>query len=270
MLVCNRPIFRDPGWEEERSERPIAALSAKRSEAQSAAGASEEQQPKPPAAANTERAARRAAARVRDLALCNSFAWFVTLTLDKEKIDRYDVREITRHLNRWLDNRVRRDGLRYVLVPERHKDGALHFHGFINEQPGLRVSGTWSVPGHKKPIKPRSAAEAARWAEAGDAAGFHEVFNWDSWGLGFSTAIRLYGEYSSAVAYVCKYIRKQQEGGKIAGRWYYSGGELAQPEVVRCEYALNELLCSEGAYSFEVPEAGLVFGILRGKDSSNE
>lgn len=251
-MVCNRPVFREPGWE----AREEFAL--KRGEAQSA----EPEQPQQPKAADTERAARRAAAAVRDLALCNEFRWFVTLTLDPARIDRYDMKTITKRLNTWLDNQVRRCGLRYVLVPERHQDGAIHFHGLINDAPGLVPSGTWKVPGHKKPVRPRSEKQAISWAALGAEEGYQEVYNWEGWKLGFSTAIRLHGDYAAAVAYVCKYIRKQQEGGRIGGRWYYSGGELRRPEVELLDLGVYDLI-EAGAYRFDVPEAGLVFGIRR-------
>ena len=78
-----------------------------------------------------QRAARRARAALRDLALCNDFDCFVTLTLDGAQVNRYDPKQVIQKLNRWADNKVRRDGLRYVLVPELHKDGAIHFHGFF-------------------------------------------------------------------------------------------------------------------------------------------
>lgn len=269
LLAASKPIFREAGWELSEG-RPLAALLAERSGAQSAdapEGRKGEPEAEAPAgaedkAASTERAARRAAAKVRDLALCNAFAWFVTLTLDADKVDRYDVREITRKLNHWLDNQVRRHGLKYVLVPERHQDGAIHFHGFVNDGPGFVPSGTWSVPGHKKPIKPRSEAQRREWAARDDC---HEVFNWLRWPLGFSTAIRLYGSYQSAVSYVCKYVRKQTDGGKIGGRWYYSGGDLRRPEVELLDFGLSELQSSEASfYGFEIPEAGLSFGMIRG------
>ena len=35
-------------------------------------------------------------------------------------------------MRNWLSDRVKRKGLKYVLVPEMHKDGAWHFHGFTN------------------------------------------------------------------------------------------------------------------------------------------
>lgn len=151
------------------------------------------------------RSMRRARAKVRRLALANEFQWFVTLTLSPDEVDRYDAAAIMKRVNRWLSNMVQRHGLRYILVPERHKDGAFHFHGFF-AGPGLEA-----VPsGHN------------------DSQG-HEIFNLPQWTFGFTAAIRLYGTYSQAVGYVCKYIGKQ-DGERPMGRWYYSGGDLMEPQ----------------------------------------
>lgn len=175
--------------------------------------------------ASLERAKRRARVAVRDLGLCNDFRFFVTLTLDASRIDRYDPREILRHLNRWLDNNVRRKGLKYVLVPEHHKDGAVHFHGFFNDALEAVDSG------HK------------------DRQG-HTVYNLPGWGWGFSTAIELYGERPAAVAYTCKYIAKAQE--KIGGRWYYSGGDLKRPDIEWCDVDYDQMLCDADVRPFMV------------------
>lgn len=283
LLVCNRPIFRESGWEERNNGNYISAKSKKgtgeksggAAEAEAAAEAAEAAEAEAaaeavengPTDANRSRAARRAAAKVRDFALCNDFRYFVTLTLDPAKVDRYDVKEITKKLNVWLDNQVRRNGLKYVLVAERHKDGAVHFHGLVNEAPELVPSGTWKVPGHKRPIKPRTEAQRREWAAQGADAGFCEVFNWPGWRYGFSTAIPLYGDYRAAVAYVCKYIRKQTAGpeGPVGGRWYYHGGRLAAPAVELLDLGLQEVYSDPDLYRFEIPEAGLQFGILRGR-----
>lgn len=162
------------------------------------------------------------------MAKANSFTYFVTLTLNREVIDRHDMAAITKRLNTWLDNNVRRRGLAYVLVPERHKDGAIHFHGLFNDALPVVSSGHTDRGGH-------------------------EVFNLPRWGFGFSTAIELYGEYDRAVAYVCKYIGKQSE--KIGGRWYYSGGQLAHPEVVYFDMPIRDAVEMEGAYQFSVEGA---------------
>lgn len=180
------------------------------------------------------RSMRRARAKLRRLALSNEFDFFVTLTLDKDRIDRYDPKAIMQRVNRWLDNMVRRNGLRYALVPEQHKDGAYHFHGFFAGE-GLEAvdSGTISLPSESKPRRPADEAQRAEWLGAGG----HVVYNLPQWDLGFTTALRLYGTYGAAVGYVTKYIGKQQ-GQRPMGRWYYSGGALkdAPKEYATLDY----------------------------------
>ena len=155
-----------------------------------------------PKAADLERARRRARANVRRLALANQFRWFVTLTIDPKKIDSYDPVAVTRKLSQWLSNRVKRDDLRYILVPEKHESGRIHYHGFFSDH--VQVSDS----GHK------------------DSKG-HTIYNLPQWDYGFTTAIELYGDYHAAIGYACKYIGKESE--KIGGRWYYSGGKLEKP-----------------------------------------
>lgn len=224
LIVSDKAIFREPGWEAVESRVRLESDPVSGNDGEEPSGGRSE--------ASAERSMRRARAKLRDIARATPFSWFVTFTLDKERIDRYDVAAITAKLNVWLDNRVRRRGLAYVLVPERHKDGAVHFHGLINEA----LDADMVPSGHR------------------DKEG-HEVFNLGSWGYGFSTAIRLYGDYRRAVGYVCKYIGKQTE--KIGGRWYYSGGKLGQPKVerFRAELDLDELGEAEGAYTFQIPGA---------------
>ena len=205
---------------EERKEREYALL-----ERQAIAADGGDPLAEARAQRSRERATRRARVAVRDLGLCNEWAYFVTLTLDRRRIDRYDAAEVVHHLNGWLDNRVRRDGLAYVLVPERHKDGAIHFHGFFNAALPVVDSG------HKD-------------------SGGHAVYNLPAWGWGFSTAIALYGDRAAAVGYCCKYVAKQQE--KIGGRWYYSGGELRRPDVEWTDVDFDELCTVDGAQPFAI------------------
>ena len=215
IICASDMVYHPAGWEpSEDFSREGRAKPAPRETGKKSEGA------------DMVRSMRRARANLRRLALANSFDYFVTLTLDPAKIDRYDPKAIMHTMNRWLDNMVRRHGLRYILVPERHKDGALHFHGFFSGD-GLEVedSGTIKRPGIKKPCRPRSEAQRAEWI----ADGGRVVYNLNQWPLGFTTALSLYGEYAGAVAYICKYVGKQ-EGERPMGRWYYSGGALAKPQ----------------------------------------
>lgn len=109
-------------------------------------------------AEDVQRAMRRARAKVRRLALANDFRWFVTLTLDPSKVEAHDGAAVIKKLNAWCSNAVQRHGLRYILVPERHKKGGIHFHGFFSDSLEAVDSGTIRTAEGKKPRRPRSAA----------------------------------------------------------------------------------------------------------------
>ncbi len=239
LLISDNKIFREPGWERDKPEIYNS------------------ENPKPTdKRENAERALRRARAAVSDYARANKFSYFVTLTLDKEKVDRYDINASLRPLRWFLDNLVRRHGLIYILVPELHKDGAIHFHGLFNDAPVLVDSGTVRLPGSKRPRKPRSKRQREQWLEDGGQV----VYNIPGYKLGFSTAIPLYGEYRAAVAYVCKYIGKQPAGDtsvapqKIGGRWYYSGGNLKKPVRKYIDVDWDDF---GGDHSFTIPRLGV-------------
>lgn len=217
IICASDKWFTPPGWEtiqEFERERP---LPSKREKGKKSEGD------------DMLRSMRRARAQLRRLALANSFEYFVTLTLDPEKIDRYDGAAVVKALGQWADNMVRRHGLRYILVPERHKDGAFHFHGFF-------------------------AGEGLQIVDSGVQWDGRPVYNLPQWSLGFTTAQRLYGTYSAAVGYCCKYIGKQ-EGERPLGRWYYSGGQLAKPEKTYAVLDYRELAedCKDDAIEFEIP-----------------
>lgn len=190
------------------------------------------------------RSMRRARANLRRLALANGFDYFVTLTLDPARIDRYDGAAVTRALGQWCDNMVRRHGLRYILVPEQHKDGAFHFHGFL-------------------------AGEGLRIEDSGVEWDGRPVYNLPQWTLGFTTAQRLYGEYSAAVGYCCKYIGKQQ-GQRPLGRWYYSGGELAKPERIYCALDYRELAEDYKGEAIELEIPGTRLLVIHTKEDAND
>lgn len=216
ILCCTDPIFREPGWEDAAwTDKPQGAprTKGKKSEGD-----------------DQLRSMRRARANLRRLALANGFDYFVTLTLNGAKIDRYDGAAVVKKLNQWADNMVRRHGLRYILVPELHKDGAFHFHGFMSGR-GLKV-----------------VDSGVKWDD-------RPVYNLPQWRLGFSTAQQLYGDYHAAVGYCCKYIGKQ-EYQRPLGRWYYSGGALRQPEKVYADLEYREL--REDALEFDIPGAKML------------
>lgn len=220
-----------------------------------------------------QRSARRARSKLRRLALSNRFRWFVTLTLDRERIDRYDPDVVQRALSAWCSNMVQRRGLTYILVPELHAleegmtDRAYHFHGLFTDSVEYVDSGTIKRPGIKKPRRPACEAQRAEWL----AQGGHVVYNLPQWRYGFSTALELYGEYSHAVAYVCKYIGKQ-DGERPLGRWYYSGGQLAKPDkmIATLDYRQTAEDFAGDAVEFAVPGSKLLVVHTRPADERKD
>lgn len=252
VTAADSAFFRERGWEVSddyylAEQRRIAAQRkqlAKDTQDVLGLGASA------PSAESLDRAKRRARTMVRDYARSNDFMYFVTLTLDAAKVtDRYDIGAVVKDVTRWLDNRCRRKGLQYILVPEEHKDGAIHFHGFFNGALAAVDSGTLSNGG--KPRKPRSKAARQRLL----AEGWHVVYNIPDWCYGFSTAIELYGERDAAIGYTLKYITKAQK--KIGGRWYYSGGGLALPSVSWSDVDFEALSAEHSNSQFTLDALGV-------------
>lgn len=150
------------------------------------------------------RAAARARKRLFELAVCNRFDLFVTLTISPDELDRMDYKAVVRRLNQWLSNLVKRHGFAYILVPELHKDGALHFHGLVTEK-GLKLADSGKRDKRKKVI-----------------------YNITNWRYGFTTAVRLTGDYGNICKYITKYISKGTGAGTIGGRYYFHGGNLQE------------------------------------------
>lgn len=142
---------------------------------------------------------KRGIDKIYDIAILNNFDYFVTFTLDKNKIDRYDYSLICSKLKKWLQNAVQRNNASYIIVPELHQDGAVHFHGLISGEFDLADSGL-------KTSKNQT------------------IYNLNNWKLGFTTCIELDENKVATARYLCKYITKDTK--MILGNLYYAGGKI--------------------------------------------
>ena len=153
---------------------------------------------------------KRAIDKAFEIGLANQFQYFITLTLDQSKIDRYDVSKIYPKLRNWLSNMVQRYQMDYILFPEYHKQEAgktvcaIHFHALVNAQ-NLKL------------------IDSGKRTKNGQT-----IYNLPGWKYGFSTVIKLDGR-SAIVRYVTKYITKGNQ--KILGKYYLSGGKTLKREV---------------------------------------
>lgn len=79
----------------------------------------------------------RAKSVVQQLGLCNDWPYFITVTINKEKHDRYDLNAYYKRFAQWIRDYRKEYNCRieYLFVPEKHEDGAWHMHGFIKGIP---------------------------------------------------------------------------------------------------------------------------------------
>lgn len=68
-----------------------------------------------------------------EYAYCNPWECFCTFTVDGSKYDRYQLDAYHKSFAQWIRDLNKRKGLsiKYLLIPEQHKDGAWHEHGFL-------------------------------------------------------------------------------------------------------------------------------------------
>lgn len=189
ISVCNCPIYRTV-IVEERNKKIVSRM--KKNDSDKSRSIAE--------------SVRRAQKQIRDIVACSGFTHFVTLTLNAQRIDRYSYEVIIKKLNNWLSNAVRRQGLSYVLIPEFHKDGAIHFHGLWKHNGDMKYVDS----GHK--------------TKSGQT-----VFNVTRWWFGFSNVVEIAGDYGKVTNYIVKYVTKDSR--KVGGRWYLSGGGISRPSV---------------------------------------
>lgn len=202
----SRRVFRSDGWEDYRDELSSSdCLDSENSETET------------DEAANVERASRRAKINAFDIIQCNhDLDTFVTFTYDPKAVaDKNSYDECYGALSVWLSNRVQRKGLKYVVVPERHRSGAIHFHAIMNSC-ALNLERAFS-PKSGRPLSHKG----------------NPLFNISDWKHGFTSAEKIacaQEDRDKVAKYIFKYMGKQC-GQKIGGRYALIGGRCLQRPV---------------------------------------
>lgn len=134
----------------------------------------------------------RAKSVIQQVAICNDWEYFFTCTISKENFDRYDLDVFRVKFPQWIRDYNKKYGCKivYLLVPEKHKDGAFHVHGFLSGIPVDHLSAF--VPG----IHPCNLVDGGfkNWGACSKKFGFCSL-----------DPVR---DVVKAGFYVCKYITK--------------------------------------------------------------
>lgn len=193
---------------------------------------------------------KRSKNAIFEIAAANEWSYMVTFTVDKEKCDRYDREAVKKAFSGWLYDMSKRKGLKALIIPEYHKDKAIHFHGLINDSLEMVHSGTYKIEGEKKPV---SVSTLRRRGLTPRAENVKDVYNVKGYKLGFSTAVRLDGNVTRVSYYMTKYCTKDLE--KIFGSYYFCVGKVKRhlPYVI-CNMDIEDLKRLNNSVTVDLPE----------------
>ena len=158
---------------------------------------------------NIEQSGNRAKNKIYQLSRANKWEYFITLTFDKRFVDRYDYDECVKKLKVWIMNikRLYAKNLKYIVVPELHKDGAFHFHGLIAD------IGEMEMINSGKKLKNGNI-----------------IYNIAGYNLGFTTATKVINSGASA-RYLSKYITKDLSMHIKNRKKYWASRNLELPDI---------------------------------------
>ena len=186
-------------------------------------------------------------------AQANRWEYFVTLTFKRDAdVNVYDYSDCVKKLTKWLNNQRRKcPNLKYLFVPEMHKDGAFHFHGLIANCNGLTYTDSGRVAIGNKAYKRTKENQH-----------FPTIYNLDNWKYGFSTATAVVSSCKSA-SYICKYITKDLIQGIGKRRRFYPSNNLDLPEESEHLFDMDSLEtliesfgdCLDYTKTQDIPEA---------------
>jgi len=188
----------------------------------------------------------RARSRIFELARCNEWEYFCTLTLSSE-FDRKDLAGWQKSFSQWLrDYRKKGFEVKYLLVPEQHQDGSWHMHGFFS---GIGEA----VPFTAEDIG-NDGTEAAVAAYKADELNGKGLLNWRDysrkWGYCSLSKVR---EPAAVARYITKYVTKDLAMSNLisGAHLFYASRGLASAEVV----ALNCIPMNDEEFYGNLPKS---------------
>lgn len=187
---------------------------------------------------------------VRELAACNPWQFFITITLSPTVWpNRYTpdgLQDAIKALaKRW--NRKRKDGsacchgFKFLLIPEMHKDGAIHLHGFVTCMPANEcVPYTMADVNSVKKL-PKKICDKVR---AGETV-YHSPTLEKLFGYNTFEPV---ADLDKASSYVVKYVSKEIGSTPFKLRYWSSRG------LARAERLATYYFPEHGDYSHQLEE----------------
>ena len=184
-----------------------------------------------------------------DLAYNNKdlFDYFITLTFDFKKGEEYSHEKAIQKLEKWIDNQKHQNkNMSYILVPEFHQSGRLHFHGLVGNVPKWQLSIAIN-PHTNKPIKKNGI----------------QIYNLDNYKIGFTTISKIKSR-EKVTFYISKYATKELITLKNKKSYWYSRNlkkpttELNYIDTTLKEFFNDKNIIYENTFSTENREIELL------------
>ena len=144
--------------------------------------------------------------QILDLALNNQDKWeyFLTLTFSDSELGGYSHDKAINKLCNWLIVQRRNNpNMFYLIVPEFHKSGRLHFHGLVGNVPKWQLEIATNNEGKRIRVNGK------------------QIYNLKNYKLGFST-ISYIQDKQKVSNYISKYVTKELIDLKYKKRYWYS------------------------------------------------
>lgn len=151
-----------------------------------------------------------------DLAYNNKerFDYFITLTFNNSELGgEYSHELAIEKLKKWINLQKKKNkNMSYILVPEFHKSGRLHFHGLVGNVPKWKLSRAVN-------------------AKTGEAMFIDHtaIYNLDDYKLGFTTISKIKSR-EKVCNYISKYATKDLIDLKSKKKYWYSR-DLIKPSI---------------------------------------
>jgi hypothetical protein len=161
---------------------------------------------------------QRAKEKIYGYIIANDWAYWATQTFNPNVIDRFDLDEIISKYNKRLRNLKSRNyaELKWLIVPEQHKDGAYHLHMFMSGIPADRVQ----YSGYDYCNKDKNYSRP--------------IYNWlDTVDFGYNDYLFIGNleplDRLKMANYVTKYITKDLAINRFNKKKYWTSKGLAEP-----------------------------------------
>jgi len=202
--------------------------------------------------------ANRAFNLLLDLANSNTWQWFVTFTFSDEKTKGKRLNDVVvkgifknwrTHFKRKLPN------MKYLVVPEYHEKGGLHFHGLLGnvtaEDLKLLDSGKVCCHWVSKGFANKAYFENTKSKNELNLTDGDTVFNCGAWRYGFSTITEVKSP-EAVKMYIAKYIGK----GKIDPRFFnqkrfWASKNIERPYIEKIKHKIGEVGLGDKDYTIE-------------------